>query len=298
MASLNEIRNRIASITSTKKITGAMKLVASAKLRKAQNRIDNFSMYNDALTAMLQNALQNVSDSNISIGKKTKEETRFAVLAFSSNGTLCGAFNHNVTRALDAMMENPSFDKAESISFYGFGKRVSQHIQKNFIDTDTSGRLSLERFDELTEKPDYLSVARISDQLLEKIGKGEIHRLIVVYNHFKNRGVQILRQETVFPISAAKKQTKRNDVYIFEPDATALCEALIPSAIKNRIFGTLLDSCAAEHAARANAMQAATENAEDIIGELRMQYNRVRQEAITSEILDIIGGAEAINKNH
>lgn len=297
MASLNEIRNRVSSIASTQKITGAMKLVASAKLRKAQSQIENYKPYSKALLDMLGNALSHAQDVDAALIRKVPKETKFAILVFSSNGSLCGAFNHNVAHALDEFLSQEDLLQAESIQLYGFGKKINNHIQKQWMDTPQKrNRTHWEKHDEWLEKPDFRQISELADKLLKSALKGQIHRVIIIYNHFKNRGVQVLTNETIIPVPIPVKTINYNTDYIFEPTVESLINELLPAAIKAHLFGVILDSCASEHAARANAMQAASENAGQIIEELRMQYNRVRQEVITSEILDIIGGAEAIHK--
>lgn len=274
-----------------------MKLVASAKLRKAQSQIENYKPYGEALLGMLSNALYHAQDVDAALIRKAPKETRFAILVFSSNGSLCGAFNHNVAHALDEYLSQEELAEAETIRIYGFGKKINNHIQKQWLDTPAKRKLiQLEKHDEWLEKPDFRQVSELADRILTAVIKGEVHRVIIIYNHFKNRGIQILQNETLIPVPIPKRTRTFSTDYIFEPTAEKLVNELLPAAIKTHLYGVILDSCASEHAARANAMQSASENAGQIIDDLRMQYNRVRQEVITSEILDIIGGAEAIHK--
>lgn len=275
-----------------------MKLVASAKLRKAQYLIENYRPYSEALREILQSTLAHLPEAENILTQSVPKPTRFAVLVFASNSSLCGAFNHNIMHQLDQTLGLPEYQQAESILLYGFGKKINQHIQRQWMSApQKENRIRWEEHNDWPDRPNFEAVSSLADHLLQKAKKGELHRVIALYTHFKNRGVQIPQNEILLPISIPKSNAKHRANYIFEPNAEQLLQQLLPATMKSRIFSILLDSGASEHAARANAMQAANENADQIIEELRVQYNRVRQEVITAEILDIIGGAEAIHKS-
>ncbi|MDR1763230.1 MAG: F0F1 ATP synthase subunit gamma [Dysgonamonadaceae bacterium] len=289
MSSLKEIKGRIASVKSTQKITSAMKMVASAKLRKAQNRIEQFLPYEKRLKSILDNFLASDMDSFATPLSEERETKRVAVVVLSSNSGLCGAFNSNIlnlmSRTLDAYRA-----KNIEILVYPFGKKVEENLKKAKIPVETKGT-----YQKLVDSPDYEVIKAVADELIEDFLNKKIDRVDLVYNHFKNTAVQIPTCEQFLPLKLSKPDGKQiPGDYIVEPNRDAALNALLPKTLRSKVFSVLLDSVAAEHGARVMAMQIATDNADDLLEGLTIQLNKQRQQAITSELLDIIGGSEAL----
>ena len=290
MPSLKEIKGRIGSVKSTLKITSAMKLVASAKLRKAQQTIEGMRPYERKLQGMLEHLI--ASGAKVS-GAYTRTpqagedgipaRPRVALVAFASNSSLCGAFNANALRlALDAIR---SYGDAD-ITVYSIGRKMADAMRK-------VGFPSPENFQKLADKPSYAPAADLADRLTEEFLAGRLDRIELVYNHFVSSGKQVPVRETLLPMGAIQMAglAEERD-YILEPSATELLEDLLPKSLKLKFYTALLDSNASEHAARTVAMQTATDNGEDLLQDLTLQYNKSRQQKITSEILDLAGGSQ------
>ncbi|MDR2231841.1 MAG: F0F1 ATP synthase subunit gamma [Tannerella sp.] len=290
MASLKEIKGRIASVKSTKKITSAMKMVASSKLRKAQTQIERFLPYEIKVAGILNNFLSGYNeDEQISSAfSESRPAKRVAIVALSSNSSLCGAFNSNIIRLLSNRIQHYSSQHAE-IEIYPIGKKVEAAVQKMTLPVEAKGS-----YIPLMDKPDFEGAKAIADALIKDFLAKKIDRVDLIYNHFKSAGVQVPTEELFLPFDLTKHQTTKSvpTDYLIEPDRRAIIESLIPYALRSKIYAILLDSVAAEHAARTVAMQIATDNADEILDELTIQYNKQRQNAITSELLDIIGGSE------
>jgi F-type H+-transporting ATPase subunit gamma len=291
MASLKEVRARIASVTSTRKITSAMRMVAAAKLRRAQDAITGYLPYEEKLTTMLSDLLA-FSSGELSIPLSNKREVkRLAIVVISSNGSLCGAFNSNAIKKLDEVLAKyPTLD-FKYIRIYALGKKVS--------DASAKRRLNVQgNYQPLVDKPDYDQVADLANELMDLFLKKEIDAVELIYNHFKNAAVQQIRAEKLLPLKPEVKKSVQSGSYlldyILEPDAQYLVSHLVPKAVRNKLFSALLDSVAGEFGARTTAMQTATDNAGEMIQELKLKYNKARQEAITKEIIDIVGGAESL----
>ena len=291
MSSLKEIKGRIASVKSTKKITSAMKMVASAKLRKAQYQIEQFLPYERRLTNILNDFLSGYAeDSFTSVFSEIRETQRVAIVVLSSNSSLCGAFNSNIIRNLQELIQKYRNLKYE-ISVYPIGKKVEEAVKKLTVPVEIKGS-----YISLMDKPNFEGARVISDQLIDDFLAKKVDKVDLLYNHFKSTAVQIPTDEIFLPIDLSK-QTGGKSIptdYIIEPDRKTLLETLIPRSLRSKIYAILLDSAAAEQAARTVAMQIATDNADEILGELTIQYNKQRQQSITSELLDIIGGSEAL----
>jgi F-type H+-transporting ATPase subunit gamma len=291
MPSLKEIKARIASVKSTQKITSAMKMVASAKLRKAQYQIEEFLPYENRLTNILNDFLSGYSEDNFSsVLSEVREIQRVAIVVLSSNSSLCGAFNSNIIRNVNECISKYRNAKYE-ISIYPIGKKVEEAIKKQMIPVEIKGS-----YIELMDKPAFEGAKEIADQLMNDFLAKKIDRVDLLYNHFKNTAVQIPTEEIFLPIDLSK-QKAGNSIptdYIIEPDRKTLLESLIPRSLRSKIYAILLDSAAAEQAARTVAMQIATDNADEILDDLTIQYNKQRQQSITSELLDIVGGSEAL----
>lgn len=292
MASLKEVKNRISSVKSTRQITSAMKMVASAKLHKAQGRIESMLPYQRKLNEILTNFL-GTDVSFDTTYTQVRPIARVAIVVVSSNGSLCGAFNSNVVRLLDrALAEYQSLGK-ENILVYPIGKKAEDAVKKRGYTFEKS-------FLALADKPSYREAFDVAAELMRLFAEQQVDRVELIYHHFKSMGTQVLTREEYLPIdlekiAAEKTESRssetgyRND-YIVEPSVEVLIASLLPKVLSQKIYTILLDSNASEHAARMLAMQAATDNADDLIQELTIQYNKTRQQVITSELLDIIGG--------
>lgn len=289
MPSLKEVKGRIASVQSTQKITSAMKMVASAKLRKAQTRIERFLPYQQQLTGILDSFLSAETSFTTSLAEQ-REVNSVAIVAISSNSTLCGAFNSNVVRLLNSVLAQYKHLSPEQIYIYPIGKKIEDSLLRENIPTAGS-------YIELMEHPAFEGAKSLADQLIDDFQKKKIDRVELVYNHFKSTAVQVLTHEQFLPIDLQVngEQTTTTAVdYIAEPDKKTILELLLPKSLRAKIYSIILDSAAAEQAARTVAMQIATDNASEILEDLTIQYNKQRQQAITNELLDIIGGAEAL----
>ena len=295
MASLKEVKTRINSVKSTRKITSAMKMVASAKLHKAQGAIENMLPYQRKLNKILTNFLS--ADLPIeSPYIKAREVKRVAIVAFSSNTSLCGAFNANVIKMLLQTVGEFRTLGQENILIFPVGKKVDEAAKRlGFQPQETSATLS--------DKPSYQEASELAHRLMKMYIAGEIDRVELIYHHFKSMGVQILLRETYLPIDLThlvdgeekeKEEVQGGEIandYIIEPSAEELIANLIPTVLSQKLFTAAVDSNASEHAARTLAMQVATDNANELIQDLTKQYNKSRQQAITNELLDIVGGS-------
>ena len=296
MASLKEVKTRINSVKSTRKITSAMKMVASAKLHKAQGAIENMLPYERKLNKILTNFLS--ADLPVeSPYIKAREVKRVAIVAFSSNTSLCGAFNANVIKMLLQTVGEFRTLGQDNILIFPVGKKVDEAVKRlGFEPQETSPTLS--------DKPSYQEASELAHRLMEMYVSGEIDRVELIYHHFKSMGVQILLRETYLPIDLTRvvdeeEKQKEEEVqggdiandYIIEPSAEELIANLIPTVLSQKLFTAAVDSNASEHAARTLAMQVATDNANELIQDLTKQYNKSRQQAITDELLDIVGGS-------
>ena len=296
MASLKEVKTRINSVKSTRKITSAMKMVASAKLHKAQGAIENMLPYQKKLNKILTNFLS--ADLPIeSPYVQEREVKRVAIVVFSSNTSLCGAFNANVIKMMMQTIGEFRTLGQDNILIFPVGKKVDEAVKRmGFRPQETSPTLS--------DKPTYQEAAELAHRLMDMYVAGEVDRVEIIYHHFKSMGVQILLRETYLPINLTnvvseedrenEEEVQENEIandYIIEPNAEELIASLIPTVLSQKIFTAAVDSNASEHAARTLAMQVATDNANELIQDLTKQYNTSRQQAITNELLDIVGGS-------
>ena len=295
MASLKEVKTRINSVKSTRKITSAMKMVASAKLHKAQGVIENMLPYQKKLNKILTNFLS--ADLPIeSPYVQEREVKRVAIVVFSSNTSLCGAFNANVIKMMMQTIGEFRTLGQDNILIFPVGKKVDEAAKRmGFKPQEVSPTLS--------DKPTYQEAAELAHRLMDLYVAGEVDRVEIIYHHFKSMGVQILLRETYLPINLTnvvseedrenEEEVQENEIandYIIEPNAEELIASLIPTVLSQKIFTAAVDSNASEHAARTLAMQVATDNANELIQDLTKQYNKSRQQAITNELLDIVGG--------
>ena len=284
MASLKEIKGHIQSVKSTLKITSAMKMVASAKLRKAQSAIEGMLPYEQMLRRTLDEVTKYVRPGEEwSTGRPLR---RVALVCLSSNSSLCGGFNANVIREAKSRLSQLRADGVEEITVYSIGRKMADALRK-------AGFPSPVDYTALSAKPAYEDAAELSDLLVKDFLAGRIDRVELIYNHFVNAATQRPVCETYLPLALppAGEEVSANE-YIIEPDKEELLSALLPKTLKLKIYTVLLDSAAAEHAARTVAMQTASDNAEDLLQELSLEYNKSRQAKITAEILDLAGGMQ------
>jgi|TARA_B100000902_G_scaffold396274_1_gene456861 F-type H+-transporting ATPase subunit gamma len=286
MANLKEIRNRISSVSSTMQITSAMKMVSAAKLKKAQDAITTMRPYADKQTELLQ-SLSATLDGDIGSDYTADREVKKVLLvAISSNRGLAGAFNSNIVKSSLSLI-NETY-KGKQVDFFTLGKKANDILNKEqtIIENNT------EIFDELT----YDNNAQIAQKLMNLFTDGTYDKIILIYNKFKNAATQIIMNEQFLPIVSNQEPDEKVEVsdYIFEPSKEKIVEELIPKSLKMQLFKALRDSSASEHGARMTAMHKATDNATELRDALTLQYNKARQAAITNEILEIVGGAEAL----
>ena len=287
MPSLKEIKGRIGSVQSTLKITSAMKLVASAKLRKAQQTIEGMRPYERKLQGMLDHLVASgakVSGEYTRTPAEGAPKQRIALVAFASNSSLCGAFNANAVRLTLETIR--SYGDAD-VTVYSVGRKMADAMRK-------VGKPSPADYQKLADKPSYAPAAEMAEKLMEDFLAGRLDRIDLVYNHFVSSGKQVAVRETLLPMGdVIPSEAKESEVdYILEPSASALLADLLPKSLRLKFYTALLDSNASEHAARTVAMQTATDNGEDLLQELTLQYNKSRQQKITSEILDLAGGSQ------
>lgn len=318
MPSLKEIKNRIASVSSTRKITSAMKMVASSKLHHAQVMIENMLPYETMMENILKTFLASDVDA-ASILTKKREVKRVALVVYASNSSLCGGFNGNILKMMQQVVGEYRHLGEENIVIYPIGRKVAEKVNK-------LGLHSAGDFTDLADKPNVSGCIDIARELGKLFLNGEIDKVELIYHHFKSAGSQILTRKTFLPIDITaelKRDNERdlkttvvtkatqeylrkkgmeknerdisakplNDNFIVEPDVNTVLERLIPKYAHLMLYTALLDSNASEHAARMVAMQTATDNADELLRQLNLQYNKSRQQAITNELLDIVGGS-------
>jgi F-type H+-transporting ATPase subunit gamma len=318
MPSLKEIKNRIASVNSTRKITSAMKMVASSKLHHAQVMIENMLPYENMLEHILKTFLASEADAT-TVFSQERPVKRIALVVYSSNSLLCGGFNANVIKLTTQVLEEYKHLGNDNIIVYPIGRKIAEKVAK--LGYKTAGD-----FNALADKPNVASCIEIARELGQKYVDGDIDRVEMIYHHFKSAGSQILTRKTFLPIDVseqlnedkerdltsnvvtkkAQEYLKKNqqesarqqeevkplaDIFIVEPDMQTVLSKLIPKLAHLMLYTAALDSNASEHAARMVAMQTATDNADELLRELNLQYNKSRQQAITNELLDIVGGS-------
>ncbi|MCM1079162.1 MAG: F0F1 ATP synthase subunit gamma [Bacteroidales bacterium] len=321
MASLKEIKDRIASINSTRKITSAMKMVASSKLHHAQVMIENMLPYERMLEHILKTFLASEVDAK-TIYSEERPVNKVAIIAYSSNSSLCGGFNANVIKALQKAVDDYKELGLENIVVYPVGRKIAEKAVK--LGLPVAGD-----FNNLCDHPDISGCVAIAKDVATKFSKGEVDKVELIYHHFKSAGSQVLKRKTYLPIDIkevdfneekardlktqiATKETQEyiarhareeaekadenivplNDNFIVEPDLYTVLRRLIPQYLHLKVYTSLLDSNASEHAARMVAMQTATDNADELLRVLNLQYNKSRQQAITNELLDLAGGSQ------
>lgn len=290
MANLKEIRSRIVSIDSTRQITSAMKMVSAAKLRRAQDAITQMRPYAQKLQEILQNlsASLDVSENPYAA---IREEKKILIVAVNSNRGLCGAFNNNVIKAAKTLIEK---HRGARIQVLSIGKKAYDAFRKT--DYNTGVGYPKEPY-KIYEDLNFQDASAICEIIMDKFAHGNLDKVYLIYNSFRNAAVQELNVEQFLPIVppvSADDGTALND-YIFEPSKEEIVTELIPKSLKTQFYKAILDSHAGEHGARMTAMHKATDNATDLLKDLKLKYNKARQAAITNEILEIVAGAEALN---
>ncbi len=284
MANLKEIRGRITSISSTMQITSAMKMVSAAKLKKAQDAIVMLRPYSEKLQEIIQNVNANPDPDNVSPYAEQREEKKILYIAVTSNRGLAGAFNSSVIKELNHKIADHANAEVEILTI---GKKAFDSLRKSRTIYDNQSAV----YDALN----FEKVAGITEKVMSDFTKGDFDKVYLVYNKFINAATQEVVTEQVLPI--AMPETDAADVntdYIFEPNAEEILDNLIPKSIKTQVYKAILDSVASEHGARMTAMHKATDNAQALKNDLKIFYNKARQAAITNEILEIVGGAEAL----
>lgn len=289
MASLKEVKGRIASVNNTRKITSAMKMVASAKLHKAQAAIENMLPYERRLNHMLT-AFLNANSEVRSPFLVKREVKRVAIVVFASNTSLCGGFNANIIRHLTIILDEYKPLGMENVLLYPVGRKVAEAVKKLGFKMEGD-------FQQMADKPTYGEAATLASDLMDRFLREDIDKVELLYNHFRSTAVQVLTREIYLPIdlNGEKAEKMREDAldYIVEPSVEAVMQELLPKVLRMKMYTVLLDSNTAEHAARTMAMQVATDNANELLQDLTVMYNKSRQQAITNELLDIVGGTMA-----
>ena len=286
MANLKEIRSRITSVGSTMQITSAMKMVSAAKLKRAQDAIVKMRPYANKLTELLESLSASLDSSNGGVYSTKREISKVLIVPITSNRGLCGGFNAYIIKRVYELI-NVHY-KNKEISILSIGKKSSEHFSKNNFNIIGS-------HDELFNDLTFENVSSIADDIMKKYREGSFDKVVLVYNQFKNAATQIIMAENFLPIQSESNDTQAVGDYLFEPTKEEIVEELIPKSLKTQMFKAILDSHAAEHGARMTAMHKATDNASELKKELTLTYNKARQAAITGEILEIVGGAEALN---
>ena len=290
MASLKEVKTRIASVNSTRKITSAMKMVASSKLHRAQQAIESMRPYERQLTRIMSTFVGSMEGEVDTAYAAQRDVKRVVIVLFTSNSSLCGGYNANAVKAFVKKVEEYRSNDIDICRVYAMGKKAAEAVGKlkNFDLVDKSA---------LLDHPSYQEAANVASELMDLYVKGDIDEVDLIYHHFKSAGTQILTTETFLPIDLHADSTEEgatnNLNFIVEPSMGDIVNQLIPKSLHLRLYTALLDSLASEHAARVIAMQVATDNADDLLRELTLTYNKTRQQAITNELLDIAGGSAA-----
>ena len=286
MANLKEIRNRITSVSSTMQITSAMKMVSAAKLKKAQDAITAMRPYATTLTTLIQNLSSTLDGDIQNPYTQIRDTQKVLIVSITSNRGLCGAFNANIIKRTRQLILEDYADK--TVSLISIGKKGSELLEK-------TGKIS-STHDAVYDDLNYDSVGIIAQNIMDQFAAQHYDEVVLVYNRFKNAATQIVEVEPYLPIVAEAEET--DDVkgdYIFEPSKFEIVNELLPKSLKMQLYKALRDSFASEHGARMTAMHKATDNATELRDQLKLTYNKARQAAITNEILEIVGGAEALN---
>ncbi|MCH4822520.1 ATP synthase F1 subunit gamma [Gramella lutea] len=285
MANLKELRSRITSVSSTMQITSAMKMVSASKLSKAQDAITSMRPYAEKLTQLLQDLSATLDDDSGSKFAEEREVKKVLIVAISSNKGLAGAFNTNIIKKVKAKIKEDY--QGKDVALYTLGKKGNDILKKDYNVHKNNNAI----FDELS----FENVSDIAEELMQLFLDGKYDKIEIVYNQFKNAATQYVMDEQFLPIQKFESEDNKQLDYIFEPSKIEIVKDLIPKSLKMQLFKALRDSFAAEHGARMTAMHKATDNAKELRDDLKLSYNKARQASITNEILEIVGGAEALN---
>ena len=286
MANLKEIRNRIASVSSTMQITSAMKMVSAAKLKKAQDAITAMRPYANKLTELIQNLSGSLDGEGQNPFTAQRAEEKILIISITSNRGLCGAFNANIIKETLRLSKEDYAGK--TIEIMGIGKKGADILSKTLPIKS--------RHDAIYDNLSFGNVAEVALLAMDAFAEGHYDKVLLVYNQFKNAATQVVTTEQFLPIVAEKDITQSSTTdYIYEPSQSAILNELLPKSLKMQFFKAVRDSFASEHGARMTAMHKATDNATELRDQLKLTYNKARQAAITNEILEIVGGAEALN---
>ena len=286
MANLKEIRNRITSVGSTMQITSAMKMVSAAKLKRAQDAILQMRPYANKLTELLVNLSSSLDSSEGGDFSVNREIKNVLLIPVTSNRGLCGGFNANIIKQTISLINDDYNDK--TVSVLSIGKKSSEYFRNNNYNVISS-------HDDIFSDLTYDSVAKIAEDIMQSYLDLKYDKVILIYNQFKNAATQNVMSENYLPVESPEEEGAVIGDYIFEPEKKEIIEQLIPKSLKTQLFKAVLDSHASEHGARMTAMHKATDNASELKKDLTLSYNKARQAAITAEILEIVGGAEALN---
>jgi F-type H+-transporting ATPase subunit gamma len=288
MANLKEIRNRITSVGSTMQITSAMKMVSAAKLKRAQDAVTQMRPYSEKLQDILGN-LSATLDLSENAYAEQRESKRVLILAISSNRGLCGGFNNNIIKRVNQLISEDF--AGQDVKLICFGKKVTDAFRRSELrlTNDTVG------VEDIFAELNFANASQIAANVTQKFLNKEFDQVVVVYNSFVNAATQLVKAEQFLPVIPTATESKTTADYSFEPSKEEIVSELIPKSLKTQFFKALLDSNASEHGARMTAMHKATDNAKELKKNLTLSYNKARQAAITNEILEIVGGAEALN---
>lgn len=291
MASLKEVKGRIASVNGTLKITSAMKMVASAKLHKAQERIEGMLPYEEKLSYILNSFLESDPEVDTFL-TTTRPVKKAALVVFASNGSLCGGYNSNVIHHFRQWVEAHESLGRDNLIIYPIGRKIEEAVRK-------AGFTPAGQFVHMADKPNREEAYKLADELTERFKQEDFDSVDLLYNHFKSTATQVLTLKPFLPVDIHRqndseaRKTAYNADYIIEPSAEIFMKQLLPQVLRTQLFTALLDANASEHAARTMAMQVATDNANDLLQDLTLMYNKSRQQVITNELLDIISGSMA-----
>ena len=286
MANLKEIRSRITSVGSTMQITSAMKMVSAAKLKRAQDAVTQMRPYSNKLSELLKNLSSSLDSSDGGVYAQKRKLSNVLLVVITSNRGLCGGFNANILKKAKELVDVEY--KNTKVDILSIGKKSSEYFSKNNYNV-------IGKHDDLFIDLTYNNTANIAEDIMIKFENCDYDEVVLVYNQFKNAATQIIMAENFLPIQSETNKDIVVGDYIFEPQKQQIVEKLIPKSLKTQLFKAVLDSHAAEHGARMTAMHKATDNASELKKELTLTYNKARQAAITGEILEIVGGAEALN---
>jgi F-type H+-transporting ATPase subunit gamma len=291
MANLKEIRNRITSVSSTMQITSAMKMVSAAKLKRAQDAVTKMMPYSQKLQEMLS-SMSSALDGADNVYASDREVKNVVLIPITSNRGLCGGFNNYIVKET-LRLANDEY-KDQNVSIVSIGKKATDAFKKtpmfgtaDFLPSD---------LDNIWNELTYANATPIAEKLMAAYANKDIDKVVIVYNHSKNVATQVVQASQLLPVVQDETdETKAELDYIFEPSKEEIVAELLPKTLKTQLYSILLESYAGEHGARMTAMHKATDNASELNNALKLEYNKARQAAITNEILEIVGGAEALN---